>query len=332
MKCHEGSAKDRGEHMVDRPLLLLTNDDGLEAIGMRLLVQSLHAIDAFDIVVVAPRRNQSATGMRLNLMTPLPLRRRNDLIDTWNLKHPDRINLFDLDGTPCDCMIVALDGGLDFLIEGGRPTMVVSGVNLGPNMSQDCLHSGTMGAARESSMYGVPSIASSLTVFEDTDMQVAVDATVQAILQILPTLPLQARNLGRNEHNPQPWHWGGTSVIENDMLKEAFYDGDLYLNLNIPPDWNGQWKTTRFGIRWYRNAVAFDGNENESNATFTIGASKIEKTDVERGDCDAVELSFASISSLGTWPQNHPLSLSEHTLTYAYEVHHEFPDWIMSMD
>ena len=318
--------------MVERPLLLLTNDDGLEAIGMKLLVQSLHAIDAFDIVVVAPRQNQSATGMRLNLMTPLPIRRRNDLIETWNLEYPERIHLFDLDGTPCDCMIIALDGGLDFLIEGARPTMVVSGVNLGPNMSQDCLHSGTMGAARESSMYGVPSIASSLTVFEDADMQVAVDATVQAILQIVPNLPLQATNLGRDEHHPQSWHWGGTSDTDDAMLKEAFTEGDLYLNLNIPPNWNGHWKTTRFGIRWYRNAVAFDGNENETNATFTIGASKIEKTAVERGDCDAVELRYASISSLGTWPQNHPLSLSEQTLTYAYDAHHEFPGWIMYQD
>ncbi len=315
--------------MSNRPLLLLTNDDGIEAIGMQMLVQRLDALDLYRLLVIAPRKNQSATGMRLNLMKPLALRNRNDLIQAWGLRSHSEINLFDIAGTPCDCMIIAMDGGLDYLADGQVPTLVVSGVNLGPNMSQDCLHSGTMGAAREAAMYGIPALASSLTVFDDTDMVVAVEATVEAVKRVAPLLPLKARNHTRPRHESMPWHWGGeTEKAEDSMLQHAFFDGDIYLNLNIPPRWNGQWKSTRFGIRWYKNAVAFEKGGEETTATFTIGASKVEKSDVEHGDCDAVELGFASISALSTWPQNHPLSMSEKVLTYAYMEHEDFPDWI----
>ncbi|MDA0716222.1 MAG: hypothetical protein O2866_02430 [archaeon] len=319
--------------MSNRPLLLLTNDDGIEAVGMKLLVQQLEALDKYRILVIAPRKNQSATGMRLNLMKPLALRNRNDLIEQWNLNPASEINLFDIEGTPCDCMIIALDGGLEYLVQGQIPTMVVSGVNLGPNMSQDCLHSGTMGAAREAAMYGLPAISSSLTVFDDLNMDVAVKATVEAVNSIVQHLPLSARNHTRPQHDSMPWHWGGDVVKANDdMLQNAFLDGDVYLNLNIPPSWNGQWKSTRLGIRWYKNAVSFERGVEETMATFTIGASLIEKSDVISGDCDAVELDFASISALSTWPQNHPLSMSERVLTYAYESHHDFPKWLNFQD
>ena len=70
-------------------------------------------------------------------------------------------------------MIVALDGGLERVVPGLTPKMVLSGVNLGPNMSQDSYHSGTMGAAREAGLYGMPAIASSFTSFEVEGMEKA---------------------------------------------------------------------------------------------------------------------------------------------------------------
>ena len=116
--------------------LLLTNDDGIEAPGFRMLAQALnragHAIIAF-----APSENNSAAGMRINLMQPMKLRPRNDLKDTWGLDEGlAPVRLFELDGTPCDTMIVALDGGIEHVAPGVVPRLVVSGVNLGPNMSQ----------------------------------------------------------------------------------------------------------------------------------------------------------------------------------------------------
>ena len=79
-------------------------------------------------------------------MKPMAFRGREDLVAKWGLDpHAAPVHLFELDGTPCDTMIVALDGGLNHLVPGVHPQLVVSGVNLGPNLSQDSYHSGTMG-------------------------------------------------------------------------------------------------------------------------------------------------------------------------------------------
>ena len=134
--------------------LLLTNDDGIEAPGFRMLAQALNNA-GHSIIAFAPSENNSAAGMRINLMKPMKLRPRNDLIPTWELDESKaEVRLFELDGTPCDTMIVALDGGIEHVAPGVVPRLVVSGVNLGPNMSQDSYHSGTMGAAREASPRG----------------------------------------------------------------------------------------------------------------------------------------------------------------------------------
>ena len=147
----------------ERGWLLLTNDDGIEAVGLETLVKALHD-EGYPVAVLAPSGNHSATGMRINLMKPMAYRPRDDLVERWGLNpHTTPVHLFELDGTPCDTMIVALDGGLNHLVPGVHPQMVVSGVNLGPNLSQDSYHSGTMGAAREAGLYGVPAIAASFT-------------------------------------------------------------------------------------------------------------------------------------------------------------------------
>ena len=137
----------------ERGWLLLTNDDGIEAVGLETLVKALHD-EGYPVAVLAPSGNHSATGMRINLMKPMAYRPRDDLVERWGLNpHATPVHLFELDGTPCDTMIVALDGGLNHLVPGVHPQMVVSGVNLGPNLSQDSYHSGTMGAAREAGLY-----------------------------------------------------------------------------------------------------------------------------------------------------------------------------------
>ena len=95
-------------------------------------------------------------------------------------------------------MIVALDGGLNHLVPGVHPQMVVSGVNLGPNLSQDSYHSGTMGAAREAGLYGVPAIAASFTSFDPVGMERAVEATLDAsVAAAAAVLPVKAGNLAR---------------------------------------------------------------------------------------------------------------------------------------
>ena len=174
------------------------------------------------------------------------------------------VRLFELDGTPCDTMIVALDGGLAHVAPEIVPRLVVSGVNLGPNLSQDAYHSGTMGAAREAGLYGMPAIASSFTSFEPEGMQKAVDATVLLVERVLPLLPKAAVNLRRptvdlSAAHISPWPH---EALEHAWAEDPFGPssrlphGELMLNLNVGPDWDGSWSSTRLGTRWYRDAVS----------------------------------------------------------------------------
>ncbi len=317
--------------------LLLTNDDGIEAVGMKLLVESLND-RGHKVVVFAPSNNQSATGMRINLMTPLNWRFRNDLKSQWNV-NDENLHLIELDGTPCDTMIVALDKGLQHILPEVIPRLVISGVNLGPNMSQDSYHSGTMGAAREAGLYGMPAIASSLTSFDDEGMQKAVDATVQLIeraIEILPMVPENLRRPSVDISNPHVSRW---PIIEDkpawsdnpiEALRTAFRNGELMLNINTPPTWNGEFQTTRLGMRWYRDAISFAENaDNENTATFTIGAASIDHTPVESSDCDAVMMDKSSISCLPTWPQTHPLAIDDRLLTWCLQSGEEnYPIWL----
>ena len=319
--------------------LLLTNDDGIEAVGFEMLVKALHS-EGYPLAVIAPSENHSATGMRINLMKPMGLRSRDDLTQRWGLDpHKTPVHLFELDGSPCDTMIVALDGGLNHLVPGAHPQMVVSGVNLGPNLSQDSYHSGTMGAAREAGLYGVPAIASSFTKFDAEGMEKAIQATLEAVAVAAKVLPPQAKNLGRPNgstnagyYEDWPMETGAPQWAENPnrFLRSAFADGDLMLNVNVPPTWDGGWASTRLGVRWYRNAVRFEDTGTKQTATFTIGAASVDHSEVNAGDCDAVELSKASLSCLAVWPQSHPFAVSNGLMAHALNNTVDgWPSWLV---
>ncbi len=327
--------------------LLLTNDDGIEAIGFRLLVQALHEA-GHAIIVFAPAENQSATGMSINLNTSMKLRQRSDLIAEWGLCKNDAaapIHMYELHGRPCDTVIVALDGGLQRLIPDIEPRLVVSGVNLGPNLSQDSLHSGTMGAAREAGLYGMPAIATSFASFDPEGIEHAITATVELVelaLKILPVIPenrcrphvdITAPHISRWPEIPQHPAWESDPI---NALRTAFRHGELMLNLNVPPKWDGTWATTRLGLRWYRNAVMFDdgsaadGQLSGETATFKIAGAQIYHDPIVLGDCDAVAANKASISCMPTWPQTHPLALDDKLLTWALDFSDGgTPNWLV---
>jgi len=318
--------------------LLLTNDDGIEAPGFRMLAQALNKA-GHSIIAFAPSENNSAAGMRINLMKPMKLRPRHDLIPTWGLDESKaEVRLFELDGTPCDTMIVALDGGIQHVAPDVVPRLVVSGVNLGPNMSQDSYHSGTMGAAREAGLYGMPALASSLASFELDGMEGAVKATVDLIEVALKALPHTPENLRRPHVDVSASHltrWPeipATPAWEDDpkgALRTAFRHGELMLNLNVPPVWDGSVTTTRLGMRWYRNAVSFGSIEEDETALFTIGGATIDHSPVNKRDCDAVDSGHASVSCLPVWPQTHPLALDDGLLKWVLESSEGgYPAWL----
>ena len=310
---------------MEKKWVLMTNDDGIEAPGFEHLVKAMNRA-GIPLVAFAPSTNKSACSMQLNLGKPIDLHNRNELIEQWNLDASVGVHLFALDGTPCDTMIVALDGGLKHVLPDIQPSIVLSGVNLGPNLSQDSYHSGTMGAAREAGLYGMPAIASSYTSFDPKGMQVGIDATVEFLQRVLPLVPSVPQNLCRPHIDARSEHvssWPNqpnirTSEEADKQLMNAFLHGELMLNLNVPPNWNGSYQTTRLGMRWYRDAVQFvDGNDGSVESTFTIGAAYIDNHVVEKGDVDCVETGVASISSLPTWPQTHPLALDDALLAHA---------------
>ena len=316
--------------------VLLTNDDGIEAPGFENLVKSLNKA-GIPLVAFAPSGNKSACSMQLNLGKPIDLHNRNELIERWNLDPTVGVHLFALDGTPCDTMIVALDGGLKHVLPTIEPSLVLSGVNLGPNLSQDSYHSGTMGAAREAGLYGIPAVASSYTSFDPQGMQVGIDATVKFLQDVLQIVPLVPQNLCRPHIDAEADHvskWPiqpqeRTEERANEQLLSAFLHGELMLNLNVPPEWNGGYQTTRLGMRWYRNAVQFaESKDGLVESTFTIGAAYIDTQTVEKGDCDCVASGYASISSLPTWPQTHPLALDDDLLAWALSQDQKgYPTW-----
>ena len=96
---------------MEKKWVLMTNDDGIEAPGFEHLVKAMNRA-GIPLVAFAPSTNKSACSMQLNLGKPIDLHNRNELIEQWNLDASVGVHLFALDGTPCDTMIVALDGGL----------------------------------------------------------------------------------------------------------------------------------------------------------------------------------------------------------------------------
>ena len=123
--------------------ILISNDDGFLAPGIKALTEALS--DIGDVVVVAPNRDYSGASNSLTLDRPLVVNQHEE-------------NLFSVNGTPADCVHLALTGILDDL-----PDIVVSGINNGSNMGEDTLYSGTVAAAMEAYLLGVPSIAMSLS-------------------------------------------------------------------------------------------------------------------------------------------------------------------------
>lgn len=119
--------------------ILVSNDDGILAAGISLLADACR--EAGHVTVVAPDREQSGTSHALTLHRPLRASRRPD-------------GAFQVDGTPTDCVMLAIEGLMP-----DRPDFVFSGVNHGPNMGEDVLYSGTVSAAMEAVMLGIPGVA-----------------------------------------------------------------------------------------------------------------------------------------------------------------------------
>ncbi len=226
--------------------ILLSNDDGYFAPGLAALARSLAPFA--DITVVAPERDRSGASNSLTLDRPLMLRQAPS-------------GFYYVNGTPTDCVHLAVTGMLDHM-----PDMVISGINHGANMGDDTIYSGTVAAATEGYLLGIPSIAVSLASHDaehfDTAARVVVDL-VQRIQAQPPTEP-------------------------------------MLLNVNVPDRaWEdlGGLAVTRLGKRHKAESVVKTTNP-RGQIVYWVGAAGAAQDAGEGTDFDALTQGFVSITPL----------------------------------
>ena len=309
--------------------VFLTNDDGVEAAGLHALIRALHN-RGHPILVLAPETEQSASGMGLSLHRDLSFKVRDDVISSLDLAEGGPpLRVFSIAGSPCDCVIVALEGGMRAWAPNSRPTMCISGVNFGPHLSVSVMHSGTVSAAREASLYGMPAIAASLATYQHTDFDASMDALLVTIDAALSCLPEQPGNLLRPEGTARR-PWDDETLSMDERCRAAFTNGDLLLNLNLPEKWNGEIRTVSLGARWYRNATDSKDVENVG-VSFEVGAATIVDEELPDTDCVAVNDGAVAITPLSAWPINHPLGLDEVIIAAALNSDENgIPRWLSS--
>ena len=144
--------------------ILVSNDDGYFAPGITLLAEALRQLA--DVTVVAPERDRSGASNSLTLDRPLTVRRAPN-------------GYFSVNGTPTDCVHIAVTGLLEFV-----PDLIVSGVNLGANMGDDTIYSGTVAAAAEGYLLGIPSVAFSLTSKAGAHFESAIGIALQVVARL----------------------------------------------------------------------------------------------------------------------------------------------------
>ncbi|OIQ73603.1 5'-nucleotidase SurE [mine drainage metagenome] len=243
--------------------ILITNDDGFQAPGIVALYEALK--DIAEVEVVAPEHNNSAKSNALTLHSPLYVHRSDSGFRYVN-------------GTPADCVHIALTGLLDY-----RPDLVVAGINNGANMGDDTIYSGTVGAAMEGYLFGIPSIAFSQV---DRDWH-HLDSAAQKARQLVQQMD-QQNLLG-----------SGAWLLNVNMP-------------NLPADQMGRIKLCRLGRRHSAEAVITQKSP-RGETMYWIGAAGAAKDDAEGTDFHAtaqghiamtpLKIDLTDHGHLGYWAQ-----------------------------
>mgnify|MGYP001163844831 CR=1 FL=1 len=292
-------------------VILLTNDDGVESKYFLNLVERLQR-KGHHVLGYAPMEDQSGRSMALTLRKNILTARRDDLLDSMDLDPKNPIpSLFSIDGTPCDCVILAIDG---FIAHNGDPypDLCISGINIGPNMSIDLLHSGTVSGAREASLYGVPSIASSIAKHDpNIDPTDAVEITVDLAERLLEFIPSPPPNLRRPKKSSSAIIWDG----EDSTIRQMFSNGDIFLNLNIPENCSRKVVAASVGARWYAGACNIIQDDQKTH--LRVGSLSITDDRIDGVSSEVLRNGDSSLTSLAAWPQLHPLNVGDAALKQA---------------
>jgi 5'-nucleotidase len=225
------------------PLVLLSNDDGYRSAGIQTLAAALRS--AFDVVVCAPDQEQSASSHSLSLNRPLRLESHSPCV-------------FSVDGTPADSVYVALHA--DQVLP-RRPDLVVSGMNHGLNLGQDVFYSGTVAAAREGALQGIPALAVSADLGAD--------------------LEAAARD--------------ATHIARELLALEAKVP--CLFNVNYPPGDRWEHRPTCSGRRVYSGGLV-ERLDPRGRPYFWIGGDKVVHEELEASDTNAFDKGHVGVTPL----------------------------------
>ncbi len=204
-----------------RKHILLTNDDGFDAVGLKALKEALEPIAK--ITVVAPAKNKSACGHSLTLDKPLKL----DMVDDDYYRVDD--------GSPTDCIFVSINNLFE---EDFKPDLVISGINIGANLGEDITYSGTAAAAMEAVLHKIPAIAISQVCKDNCsevkngwDFALAKETIVKLATKILEgEFPLEERKfLNVNIPQVKPENCNGIKITKAGYRE---YGNDTHRHLN----------------------------------------------------------------------------------------------------
>lgn len=254
--------------------ILLTNDDGVESAGLRALYEAVDGLPEVEITVIAPDRNWSASGHNKTMDRPL---RVNEL--EWY----NGVMIYTTDGTPADCVTLA---GLGLMPE--LPELVLSGINNGPNLGDDVTYSGTVAAAMEAHVNGIPAMAFSVNEY----LKFNYDAAGRFAAQMVR---LAQQGLKGEE---------GGLVLTSDLL----------LNINVPnlnfEEISGI-EVTRQGRRIYRDEL-YRRQDPRGRPYYWIGGERPGGHIIEGTDIAAVTENKISITPL-------KLDLTNYTLMEKFK-------------
>lgn len=231
--------------------ILVTNDDGIYAPGLKVLERIAKQLSD-DVWVVAPEVEQSGASHSLTLHDPLRKRRLSS-------------RRFSVSGTPTDCVLMALSQ----IIPPPRPTLLLSGVNRGANLAEDVSYSGTIAAAMEGTLLGVPSVALS--------------------------------QVYRNGHSV---HWPTVEAHAPELLRKLLKRGwpkEVLININFPDVASGAVSGVRVSVQGRRDAesiVVHERQDPRGNAYYWVGFRKMVGTPPKNTDLGVVQAGSISVTPL----------------------------------
>ncbi|HEX3034871.1 MAG TPA: 5'/3'-nucleotidase SurE [Thermodesulfobacteriota bacterium] len=230
--------------------ILISNDDGINSAGIHALAEAFMALG--EVFIVAPDRDQSATSHALNLHRPLRIEEISD-------------NVYSVDGTPTDCINLAVNG----ILKDRKPDLLVSGINKGENLGDDITYSGTVSAAIEGTLLGIPSIA--------------VSAVSKA---------------GKNDFRfDTASHYA--LLVAKHILRMPLPQGTL-LNVNVPNLPKGEimgiW-VTRQGKRVYGEPIV-ENVDPRGRKYYWIGGNELRSLDIENSDILAIKQGYVSLTPI----------------------------------